>query len=90
MGFGNIVESFNQTKKQGKHINQGNLLKSRAEALKNLISVGREGFDSNRLNNLDKKEKKYLTNLEGRYNKLVSDYANSYKTFLEEHRKQKF
>ena len=60
-------------------------MKSRAEALKNLISVGREGFDSNRLNNLDKKEKKYLTNLEGRYNKLVSDYANSYKTFLEEH-----
>lgn len=85
MGFGNIVESFNQTKKDGKHINQGSLLRNRAEALQNLISIGREGFDSARLDKLDKNEKNHLTNLESRYNKLVSDYANSYKSFLQEH-----
>ena len=87
MGFENIVESFKQSKKNGKHLNQGDLLKNRAEALQNLISVGREGFSSDRLNKLDKNEKNHLKNLEGRYNKLVSDYANSYKSFLMEHEK---
>ena len=85
MGFGNIVESFNQTKKTGYHLRQGGSLKKRAQALQNLISIGREGFDSAKLNTLDKSEKNHLKNLEGKYNKLVSDYANSYKSFLQEH-----
>ena len=62
MGFGNIIESFNQTKKTGHHLSQGGSLKKRAEALQNLISIGREGFDSARLNNLDKSEKNHLRN----------------------------
>jgi len=85
MGFENIIESFNQTKKSAYHLSQGGSLKKRAEALQNLISIGREGFDSARLNSIDKNEKNHLKNLEGKYNKLVSDYANSYKSFLQEH-----
>lgn len=85
MGFGNIIESFNKNKNNGKHLSQGELLKNRAEAFQNLLSIGREGFDSKKLEDMDKKEKKHLTNMEDRYNKLVSDYADSYKSFLMEH-----
>lgn len=90
MGFENIVESFNKfnrTKRNGKHLSQGELLRNRAEAMENVINVGREGFESKKLDKIDTKEKKHLTNLESKYNQLVSDYASAYKGFLLEHEK---
>tara|TARA_B100000424_G_C22933724_1_gene496733 strand:+ start:1307 stop:2404 length:1098 start_codon:yes stop_codon:yes gene_type:complete len=87
MGFENIFESFQQNKKTGRHLSQGELLRNRAEQLQNLISVGREGFESKKIKDMDKKERKHLQKLESSYNKLVSDYANSYKSFLLEHEK---
>ena len=52
----------------------------------NVIEAGREGFDTTRFKKLDKREKKWISSLESKYNRLVSDYANSYKNFLVEHR----
>ena len=90
MGFESIVESFNQfnqNKKNGKHLSQGEILRNRLEAMDNMIRSSREGFESKKINKIDGKEKKHLKTLENKYNKLVSDYANSYKGFLLEHEK---
>ncbi len=85
MGFESITEAFNQNKKNGRHLSQGEMLRNRAEALQSLLSIGREGFESKKLKDMSKKEEKHIKKLESRYNKLVSDYATSYKGFLLEH-----
>ena len=53
------------------------------------LSKMREGFDDNnkKFVNMTKKEKKVLTKIDDKYNRAVSDYANSYKTYLEEHKR---
>jgi len=88
MGFENIIEAFYNNKKgrSGRSINQGNSLLNIRESLMDVIGQGREGFDTARLSKLSKKEKKMINTLETKYNRLVSDYASSYKSFLIEHR----
>jgi hypothetical protein len=90
MGFENIIEAFypnRKAKRNRRHIDQGSsLLNMREGLLNNIISAGREGFDTTRFKKLDKREKKMINNLEDKYNKLVSDYATSYKSFLTEHK----
>ena len=90
MGFLNIVESFNQfnqNKRNGKHLSQGEMLRNRLEAMNNIMRSTREGFESKKIDKIDNKEKKHLQNLETKYNQLVSRYADSYKGFLLEHEK---
>ena len=89
MGFENILEAFysnNEKGRKAKAIGQGNSLLNIRENLMNVIEAGREGFDTTRFKKLDKREKKWISSLEGKYNRLVSDYASSYKNFLIEHR----
>ena len=94
MGFENILEAFysNNGKGRGaKSIGQGNSLLNIRESLMNVIEMGREGFregltDKKRFKKLNKREKKWIVDLESKYNRLVSDYASSYKNFLTEHR----
>ena len=89
MGFENILEAFysnNEKGRKAKAIGQGNSLLNIRENLMNVIEAGREGFDTTRFTKLDKREKKWISSLESKYNRLVSDYANSYKNFLVEHR----
>ncbi|RZD40904.1 MAG: hypothetical protein CXT73_05945 [Methanobacteriota archaeon] len=90
MGFENIIEAFypNQKAEGGqRHIDQGNsLLNIREGLLNNIISAGREGFDTSRFTKMGKREKKLINGLEAKYNRLVSDYATSYKNFLVEHK----
>ena len=89
MGFENILEAFysnNEKGRKAKAIGQGNSLLNIRENLMNVIEAGREGFDTSRFTKLDKREKKWISSLESKYNRLVSDYANSYKNFLVEHR----
>jgi hypothetical protein len=89
MGFENILEAFysnNEKGRKAKAIGQGNSLLNIRENLMNVIEAGREGFDTTRFTKLDKREKKWISSLESKYNRLVSDYASSYKNFLVEHR----
>ena len=89
MGFENILEAFysnNEKGRKAKAIGQGNSLLNIRENLMNIIEAGREGFDTSRFTKLDKREKKWINSLESKYNRLVSDYASSYKNFLIEHR----
>jgi len=89
MGFENILEAFysnNEKGRKAKAIGQGNSLLNIRENLMNVIEAGREGFDTTRFKKLDKREKKWISSLESKYNRLVSDYASSYKNFLVEHR----
>lgn len=89
MGFENILEAFysnNEKGRKAKAIGQGNSLLNIRENLMNVIEAGREGFDTSRFTKLDKREKKWIKSLESKYNRLVSDYASSYKNFLIEHR----
>ena len=94
MGFENILEAFysnNQKGRKAKAIGLGNSLLNMRESLMNVIEMGREGFregltDKKRFKKLDKREKKWISSLESKYNRLVSDYASSYKNFLIEHR----
>ena len=85
MGFENILEAFysnNEKGRKAKAIGQGNSLLNIRENLMNVIEAGREGFDTTRFKKLDKREKKWISSLESKYNRLVSDYASSYKNFL--------